>query len=139
MIHKRPSVRLRVTLLVLVPLAFLAGLAAYDITRSASSALTLIRSKTMMTNLGPPVASLQQALTAERTESIVYSAQRAPDVLATLRQREAVTDHAVALVAGATNSSAVRQDATAGGNNAIAGLRKDLAGLTGLRAGLTGY
>jgi signal transduction histidine kinase len=139
MIHKRPSVRLRVTLLVLVPLVFLAGLAAYDVTRSASSALMLIRSKTMLTDLGPPVASLQQALTAERTQTIVYSAQPAPDVLAALRQREAVTDHAVALVAEATNSSAVRQDASAGGKKAIAGLRKDLAGLAALRAGFAGH
>lgn len=138
MIHKRPSVRLRVTLLVLVPLLFLAGLAGYEVSRSASSALTLIRSKTMLTDLGPPVASLQQALTAERTQTIVYSAQRAPDVLAALRHREAVTDHAVALVAEATNSSAVRQDASAGGKKAIAGLRKDLAGLAALRAGLAG-
>jgi signal transduction histidine kinase len=135
MIHKRPSVRLRVTLLVLVPLLFLAGLAAYDVTRSASSALTLIRSKTMLTNLGPPVAGLQQALTAERTQATVYFAQPAPDVLAALRHREAVTDHAVALVAEATNSSAVRQDASAGGKKAIAGLQKDLAGLSALRAG----
>lgn len=139
MTHKRLSVRLSVILLVLVPLAFLAGLAAHDITRSASSALTLIRSKTMLTNLGPPVARLQHALAAERTQTSVYSARRAPDVLAALRQREAVTDHAVALVAAATNSAAVRQDATAGGTKALAGLRKDLAGLAGLRAGLTGY
>jgi signal transduction histidine kinase len=139
MIHKRPSVRLRVTLLVLVPLLFLAGLAAYDVTRSASSALTLIRSKTMLTNLGSPVASLQQALTAERTQATVYFAQPAPGVLTALRHREAVTDHAVALVAEATNSSAVRQDASAGGKIAIAGLQKDLAGLAALRAGFAAH
>jgi signal transduction histidine kinase len=135
MIQKRPSVRLRVTLLVLVPLVFLAGLAAFDVTRSASSALTLIRSKTMLTDLGPPVASLQQALAAERTQAIVYFAHPAPDALAALGQREAATDHAVALTADATNSAAVRQDASPGGKQAIAGLRKDLAGLAALRAG----
>ena len=135
MIHKRPSVRLRVGLLVLVPLVFLAGLAGYNITKSASSALTLIRSKTMLTDLGPPVASLQEALTAERTQAIVYFAQPLPGVLAALQQREAVTDHAVAQVIQATNASAVQQDASAGGRSAIAGLRKDLAGLSALRAG----
>jgi signal transduction histidine kinase len=138
MIHKRPSVRLRVTLLVLVPLVFLTSLAAYDVTRSASSALTLMRSKTMLADLGPPVASLQQALTAERTQATVYFAHPAPGVLAALQQREAVTDHAVALVAAATDTSAVRQDASAGGMRAIAGLRKDLAGLAALHAGFAG-
>lgn len=139
MIQKRPSVRLRVTLLVLVPLVFLTGLAVYNVTRSASSALTLIRSRTMLTGLGPPVASLQRALAAERTQTIVYFAHPAPAALAELRQREAVTDHAVALVADATNSSAVRQDASAGGKKAIAGLQKDLAGLAALRAGFAGH
>ena len=138
MIHKRPSVRLRVILLVLVPLAFLAGLASYDVTRSASSALMLTRSKTMLTDLGPPVASLQQALTAERTQTTVYFAQPAPDALAALRQREAATDHSVAQVTAATNSAVVRQDASAGGKRAIAALRKDIAGLAALRAGLAG-
>jgi signal transduction histidine kinase len=138
MIQKRPSVRLRVTLLVLVPLVFLTGLAAYNVTRSAGSALTLIRSRTMLTDLGPPVASLQQALTAERTQTIVYFAHPAPGALAELRQRQAVTDHAVKLVAQATESSAVRQDASAGGMKAIAGLQKDLAGLAALRTGLAG-
>jgi signal transduction histidine kinase len=135
MIHKRPSVRLRVTLLVLVPLAFLAGLATYNVTRSASSALVLIRSKTMLTDLGPPVASLQQALTAERTQALVYFAQPGPGALAALGQREAVTDRAVARVTAATNSPAVRQDASAGGMATITGLQKDLAGLPALRAG----
>jgi signal transduction histidine kinase len=139
MILKRPSVRLRVTLLVLVPLLFLAGLATYDIARSANSALALIRSKTTLTDIGPPVASLQQALAAERREAIVYFAQPGPAQLTALRQREAVTDHAVAQVTAATTSAAVRQDASAGGKRAIAGLRKDLAGLAGVRAGLAGH
>ena len=138
MILKRPSVRLRITLLVLVPLLFLAGLATYDIARSANSALALIRSKTTLTDIGPPVASLQQALAAERREAIVYFAQPGPDQLTALRQREAVTDHAVAQVTAATTSAAVRQDASPGGKRAIAGLRKDLAGLASVRAGLAG-
>lgn len=104
MIHKRPSVRLRVGLLVLVPLMFLAGLAGYNITKSASSALTLIRSKTMLTDLGPPVASLQEALAAERTQAIVYFAQPLPGVLAALQRREAVADRAVTQVVQATNA-----------------------------------
>jgi signal transduction histidine kinase len=135
MIHKRPPVRLRVSLLVLVPLAFLTSLTAYDVISSASSAHALIRSKTMLTTLGPPVARLQQALTAERTLAVVYFAQPAPDVLLALRHREAVTDHAVAQVTAAMQTSAVRQDASAGGKAAIAGLRKDLAGLAAVRAG----
>jgi hypothetical protein len=123
MILKRPSVRLRVALLVLVPLVFLVGLAVLDVAGSASSAVRLIKSKTMLTDLGPPVASLQQALTAERTQAAIYFAQPAPGAFTGLRRTEAVTDRAAAQVLAAMSSSTVSQDASPAGKNTIAALR----------------
>jgi signal transduction histidine kinase len=139
MILKRRSIRLRVALLVLVPLVCLIGLSGYEVTKSASSALTLIRSRVLLTDIGPPVASLQAALTAERAQMIVSFAQPTSSAVAGLQAREAATDRAVGSFLTATNSSSVRQDASAGGKKAIAGMRRYLAGLAGLRQGITGH
>ena len=134
---RRRSVLLRVALLVLVPLVFLVGLSAYTITTSVTGALTLIRSKVMMDDLRQPVAGLQQALTHERAQMIIYYARPAPAALAALRRQQAVTDRAVASVLAATGSGSVGQSASAGGKKAIAALREVLASLPGLRAKIT--
>ena len=136
MILKRRSVLLRVTLLVLVPLVFLIGLYAYDVTSSVRGALVLIRSKVMMTDLGHPMARLQRALTGERAQMIVYYARPGPAALAALRGQQVIADRAVVSFETATNSAAVRQDASAGGKKAITALRKDLARLPALRVGI---
>ena len=134
---RRRSVLLRVALLVLVPLVFLVGLFTYTVTTSVNGALTLIRSKVMMDDLGQPVASLQQALTHERAQTTVYYARPKPAALAALQRQQTVTDHAVASLTAATDSSSVRQSASAGGKKAIAALNKGLASLAGLRANIT--
>ncbi|HUK68420.1 MAG TPA: nitrate- and nitrite sensing domain-containing protein [Streptosporangiaceae bacterium] len=134
---RRRSVLLRVALLVLVPLVFLVGLFSYTVTTSVNGALTLIRSKVMMDDLGQPVASLQQALTRERAQTTVYYARPTAAVLAALQRQQTITDHAVASVTAATDSSSVRQSASAGGKKAIAALNRGLASLAGLRANIT--
>ena len=135
---RRRSVLLRVALLVLVPLVFMTGLFAYTVTTSVAGALTLIRSKVMMDDLGQPVARLQRALTHERARMIVYDARPAPAALAGLKRQQAVTDRAVASVMATTGSTSVGQSASAGGKKAIAALRAGLASLPGLRARITG-
>src|SRR5258708_1438718 len=88
---RRRSVLLRVALLVLVPLIFLLGLFTYTVTTSVSGALTLIRSKDVMDDLAPPVASLQQALTRERAQIIVYGGQPTPAAQAALQRPQPPT------------------------------------------------
>jgi signal transduction histidine kinase len=130
------SVQLRVTLLVLVPLVFLVGLFAYTTTTSVSSALALIRSNVMVDDLGQPVANLQVALTDERAQTSVFYARpapAAPSAPAALDQAQAATDRAVASLTAATDSSSVRQSASAAGKRSIDALRASLAGLTPLR------
>jgi signal transduction histidine kinase len=134
---RRRSVLLRVALLVLVPLVFLAGLVTYTVTTSVTGALTLIRSEVMLDDLGQPVASLQQALSRERAQTIVYYARPTPAALAALKRQQAVTDRAVAAVMAATGSSSAGQSASAGGQKTIAALRNGLASLPGLRAQIT--
>jgi signal transduction histidine kinase len=134
---RRRSVLLRVALLVLVPLVFLIGLFTYTVTTSVTGALTLIRSKVMMDDLGQPVAGLQQALSHERAQTIVYYARPTPAAETALQRQQTVTDHAVASVIAATDSSSVGQSASAGGKKAIAALRGGLASLPGLRTKIT--
>ena len=69
---RRRSVLLRIALLVLIPLILLTGAFAYIAATSLSSALTLTRSTVVMGNLRQPVANLQQALSRERAQMIVY-------------------------------------------------------------------
>lgn len=134
---RRRSVLLRVALLVLVPLVFLVGLFTYTVTTSVTDALRLIRSNVMMNDLGQPAASLQQALTRERAQMIVYYARPTPAALAALKRQQTVTDAAVASVTAATGSSSVGQSASAGGKKAIAALQEGLASLSVLRAKIT--
>jgi signal transduction histidine kinase len=139
MLLRRRSVRLRVILLVLVPLAFLAGFVSYNITKSVSSAETLIRSRVLLTDIGQPVASLQQALSGERAETIVYYAQPTPAVAADLKADQAATDRAIASFRSAANSSSVQHNASPAGKKALAGLETGLAGLPQLRLGIAGH
>jgi len=139
MILRRRSVLLRVALLVLVPLIFLVALSSFEFASSLQGALTLLRSKVMMDDLGRPVAGLQQALTGERAQAMVYYARPTRAALAGLHHDQAATDRAVTSVLTATASGPVRQDASPGGLKAIAMLRKALGGLPDLRTGIASH
>jgi Nitrate and nitrite sensing/Histidine kinase-, DNA gyrase B-, and HSP90-like ATPase len=131
---RRRSVLLRVALLVVVPLVLLVALSALTVTASVSGALTLIRSRDVMADLGPSVASVQGALTRERALLVVYGAQPTPAAQAALQRQETVTDRAVASFTAAAGSGSVMQSASAGSEKAVAALQASLAGLPRLRA-----
>ncbi|HUZ54689.1 MAG TPA: nitrate- and nitrite sensing domain-containing protein [Streptosporangiaceae bacterium] len=135
---RRRSVLLRVTLLVLIPLVFLVGIFSYAITSSAVAALTLIRARSVISDLKQPVANLQHALTHERAQMIVYNTRPAPAAYAALQRQQAITDHATASFLAAADSPSVRHSTTAGTAKAIATLRAGLTGLPRLRAKITG-
>lgn len=131
---RRRSVLLRVAVLVLVPLVLLTGSFAYTVATSVSSALTLIRSKVMMDNLRLPVATLQQALSRERAEVVVYDIRPTPAGLAALKRQQVVTDRAVHSFMTVVDSLPVRQSASAAGEKAIAAVNESLDSLSGLQA-----
>jgi hypothetical protein len=133
---RRRSVRVRVALLVLVPLAFLIAIFGYTVATSASSVLTLSRSKVMMDTLARPTADLQQAIRAERAQVIVYYAQPTPARLASLARLQADTNRALTAFRVAAGSPSVRQSASPTGRRAINALIAGSAQLTGLRAGI---
>ena len=128
---RRRSVLLRVALLVLVPLVFLVGLFSYTVTTSVTGALTLIRSKVMMDDLGQPVASLQQALTRERAQTIVYYARPTPAALAALQRQQLVTDQAVALRHSRDGLRICPAERLGGRDEGHRGPQQGLAGLAG--------
>ena len=133
---RRRSVLLRITLLVLIPLILLTGAFAYIATTSLSSALTLTRSTAVMGQLRLPVANLQQALSRERAQMIVYYTRPTRAARAALQSQDAVTNRAVHSFMTAADSPPVRQSASAAGKKAIAGVDQGLAGLAGLRTGI---
>ena len=133
---RRRSVLLRIALLVLIPLILLTGAFAYIAATSLSSALTLTRSTVVMGNLRQPVANLQQALSRERAQMIVYYIRPTHAASAALQRQGAVTNRAVHSFMTAAGSTAVRQSASAAGKKAIAEVDQGLAGLAGLRTGI---
>jgi hypothetical protein len=139
MILRRRLLQLRVGLLVVVPLLPLIGLFSYAVATSAGSALTLNRSGVVMDDLARPVAGLQQALTRERAQVIVYGARPGRAARAALRGREQATDRAVASFTAAAGSRSVRQGASAGVRKTIAVLRAGLAALPGTRASIAAH
>jgi len=131
---RRRSVLLQVALLVLIPLIFLVGSFAYIVTTSASTALTLTRSKVVMDQLRLPVAALQQALSRERAHVVTYYVRPTPAARAALQRLQAVSDRAVHSFMTAAESSPVQQSASAGGKKAIAEVDGALTILPGLQA-----
>jgi hypothetical protein len=133
---RRRSVLLRIALLVLIPLILLTGAFAYIAATSLSSALTLTRSTVVMGNLRQPVANLQQALSRERAQVIVYYIRPTRAASAALQRQGAITNRAVHSFMTAAESPSVRQSASAAGKKAIAEVDQGLAGLAGLRTGI---
>jgi signal transduction histidine kinase len=131
---RRRSVLLQVALLVLIPLIFLVGSFAYIVTTSASTALTLTRSKVVMDQLRLPVAALQQALSRERAHVVTYYVRPTPAARAALQRLQAVSDRAVHSFMTAAESLPVQQSASAGGEKAIAEVDGALTILPGLQA-----
>jgi hypothetical protein len=131
---RRRSVLLQVALLVLIPLILLVGSFTYIVTTSASTALTLNRSKVVMDQLRLPVAALQQALSHARAQVIIYYVRPTPAAPAALQRQQAVTDRAVHSFMVAAESLPVQQSASAGGEKAIAEVDGALASLPGLQA-----
>jgi hypothetical protein len=133
---RRRSVLLRIALLVLIPLILLTGAFAYIAATSLSSALTLTRSTVVMGNLRQPVANLQQALSRERAQVIVYYIRPTRAASAALQRQGAITNRAVHSFMTAAEAPSVRQSASAAGKKAIAEVDQGLAGLAGLRTGI---
>jgi signal transduction histidine kinase len=129
---RRRSIRLRIVLLVAIPILSLIGVYAFAATITASNAINLARSRTLKDTIGTPTGNLEAQVDAERLVAVVYLAAPLPANLAALRAQEAKT--AVTQAAFQRAAAATMGDASTGEAQAIDGLKSAVAGLTKLRS-----
>jgi signal transduction histidine kinase len=126
------SIRLRIVLLVAIPILSLIGVYAFAATITASDAINLARSRTLKDTIGTPTGNLEAQVDAERLLAVVYLAAPVPSNLATLHAQEAKTLLTQAALRKA--AAATMGDAAPAEMQAIDGLVKAAAGLPKLRS-----
>ncbi|HEY1617495.1 MAG TPA: nitrate- and nitrite sensing domain-containing protein [Streptosporangiaceae bacterium] len=89
------SIRLRVFLLVVIPVLSLIGVYAYTATITGSAALSLSRAKTVKNATALPTSALQQQLDSERGLALLYLANPTDQALTKLEIQENTTSVAL--------------------------------------------
>jgi signal transduction histidine kinase len=126
------SIRLRILLLVAIPILSLIGVYAFAATTTASDAINLSRSRTLKDTIGTPTGNVEAAIGVERLLAVAYLSAPIPSNLATLRAQETKSVAAEDAFKQAAASST--GNASAGEKQAIAGIIKVFAGLPALRS-----
>jgi len=129
---RRRSIRLRIFLLVTIPILSLIGLYAFAATIAASDAFNLAQARTLKDTIGTPTGNLEAQVDAERLLAVVYLAAPLPSNLATLRAQELKTEQAQAAFEAA--AAATMSSSSPAETQAVAALLKGVAGLTALRS-----
>ena len=136
-LHRR-SIRLRILLLVLIPILSLIGLYAFVVSITARDAINLTRSKTVKNTIGLPTGRLEAQVDAERLLAVVYLAGPNPRSQAALSAQELATSKARSAFAAAASSAATTGSASPQEKQAFAALLREMAGLPALRAQVAG-
>jgi signal transduction histidine kinase len=131
---RRRSIRLRIILLVAIPILSLIGLYAFAATITASDAVNLARAKALKADTGTPTGNLESAIDAERLLAVIYLAAPAPQNLAALKAQEQKTDKADTAFRAAMTSSATLGDAGPAEKQAIAALVKQVKRIPQIRS-----
>jgi signal transduction histidine kinase len=129
---RRRSIRLRIVLLVAIPILSLIGVYAFAATITATDAINLARSRTLKDTVGTPTGNLEAQIDVERLLAVAYLAAPVPSNLAALRAQEAKTE--VTQAAFAKAAAATMGDDSPGEKQAIAGLLRAVSGLRKLRS-----
>nr|MDQ2877012.1 nitrate- and nitrite sensing domain-containing protein [Actinomycetota bacterium] len=133
--HK--SIRLRVLLLILVPLLSLVGVYAYATTQTAHQAIDLAHAGQVANVSVAPTSALIKAVAAERSTAVLYLAAPAPTALAALNKAEGATSKAVKTFEGASMSGPVAAGASELDKVETRQLIRASAQLAGLRSAVT--
>ena len=133
--HK--SIRLRVLLLILVPLLSLVGVYAYTTTNAVKTALDLTHAGTVANNTVTPDATVMQALATERSNAVLYVAAPNPKTLAVLQKNEAATDKALRAFEGVTTEGPIAANASQLDRRLVASFITSTGQLPALRARVT--
>ncbi len=134
---RRRSIRLRIFVLVLIPILCLTGVYAFAATITASNAIKLSHEKRVYNTISLPSGSLESALDAERVYAAVYLADPAPINLGLLQAQEHKTDQAVATFKAAA-AAAVGSESVAE-KQAFATMLAEVATLPALRAQIASH
>jgi signal transduction histidine kinase len=126
------SIRLRILLLVAIPILSLIGVYAFAATTTASDAINLSRSRTLKDTIGTPTGNYEAQVDTERLLAVAYLAAPVPSNLATLRAQETRTEATENAFKKAVGN--VIGNASPGVQQAIASLIKVSAGLPVLRS-----
>jgi Nitrate and nitrite sensing len=126
------SIRLRILLLVAIPILSLIGVYAFAATTTASDAINLSRSRTLKDTIGTPTGNYEAQVDTERLLAVAYLAAPVPSNLATLRAQETRTEATENAFKKAVGN--VIGNASPGVKQAIASLIKVSAGLPVLRS-----
>jgi signal transduction histidine kinase len=129
---RRRSIRLRIVLLVAIPILSLIGVYAFAATVTATDAINLARSRTIKDTIVTPTGHLEAQIDVERLLAVTYLAAPVRSNLAALRAQEAKTE--VTQAAFVKAAAATVGDASPGERRAIASLIGAVAGLRTLRA-----
>ena len=132
-LHRR-SIRLRIFVLILIPLLSLIGLYVFVASVTAGNAVNELRITTLKNDTGEPVGVFQGQVQAERRAAVVYLAAPLPQFLTQLDAQEAKTDQARAAMRAAVTSSTTVKNASASELGDINVLLKDAADLNVLRS-----
>jgi signal transduction histidine kinase len=129
---RRRSIRLRIFLLVAIPILSLIGIYAFAATITASNAINLSRSRLVFNTISLPSGLMESALDSERVYAVVYLADPAPLSRAALQVQEQKTDRSIAAFKAAANAAASSESAAE--KQAFATMFADLARLPALRS-----
>jgi signal transduction histidine kinase len=129
---RRRSIRMRIIVLVLVPVVALIALYGVALSLTLSSYLSLLQAGSVRGSVSGPVTSLQSELTAERGLALGYLANPTHARLNILLEQEQDTDSAEGTYLSA--AAGTQNQASAGERRATRTWASDLAKLDGLRA-----
>ena len=126
---RRPSVRWAVSLLVLVPLLAAVATYAYAVAGQFGTAVGLANAGKVSGATIRPVSAMVAALSTERNAAVRYILFPSAEAFRGLRQQEAVTDRAIEVVRGISQSGPVTANASALEKKAAAKFIGDLVAL----------
>jgi hypothetical protein len=134
---RRRSIRLRILVLVLVPVVALIGLYAVVVDVTLGSFLSLRQASSVQTEITRPVSNLQAELSMERGLALQYLANPEHAGLSALLLQVRRTDGVARTFLAAASSAAVSDGAGPDEQHAIGVWRADLSVLSHLRTSVT--
>ena len=129
------SIRLRVGILIVVPVLCLIGLYAFAASITLGSALTQSHAKTVRSDLLTPVANFQAALAAERHRAVLSLADPTSTQFASaVGMQENTTRKSLDILRLAVQSPQVADNVSAGEHRAIQNMLAEAGRLTAIRS-----